>query len=350
MTQTPQKILITGGSGFFGRLLKNDLLQAGYECVSLDVCADEDIHPNLVSIVGSITDKACVDSVFKQHRFDAIFHVAALLAHDSVSKKALWDTNVEGTRLIARCAVEYKVPRIIYTSSNCLFARNFNRMVTEEDTPEPAEIYGRSKWESEKILLSHKADFHSVILRCPTIMAASRLGLFSILYEFIYENRTLWMVGSGDNRYQFIYAGDLIAACRAALTYEGSGIFNIGSDDVKTQRDVYQYVINRSGSRSKLRSLPAYPTIAIMKLCHWLGLSPLGVYHYKMIAESFIFDTTRIKNTLGWQPTQNNEEILLEAYEHYVRSRQENQTSNKHKPAHLRPSRMGIIRLLKWLS
>jgi nucleoside-diphosphate-sugar epimerase len=181
-------------------------------------------------------------------------------------------------------------------------------------------------------------------------MAASRLGLFSILYEFIDENRTLWMVGSGHNRYQFIYAGDLIAACRASLNCEASGIFNIGSDDVKTLREVYQYVIDRSGSRSKLRCLPVYPTIAVMKLCHWLKISPLGVYHYKMIAESFIFDTTRIKNTFGWKPTKNNEEILWEAYEHYAQSKQQNQPLDKNKPAHLRPSRMGIIRLLKWLS
>ena len=80
-------------------------------------------------------------------------------------------------------------------------------------------------------------------------------------------------------------------------------MFHIGSDDVPTMRGVYESVIAPPGSKSRVASLPQGPAIAVMKLAHVLGVSPLGPYHYRMIAESFVFDTPRIREELGWRPT-----------------------------------------------
>ena len=188
-----------------------------------------------------------------------------------------------------------------------------------------------------------------VIIRCPTIMDSGRLGLLAILYEFIDDHKTVWVVGDGSNRYQFIYADDLATACIQGTSYEGSGIFHIGSDHVKSMREVYEAVIAAGGSRSKVRSLPKGPTIAAMMLAHKLKVSPLGPYHYKMIAESFIFDTTKIKRELGWQPTLTNEEMLLRAYDYYKQNRREI-AERTDVSAHRKPAEMGVIRLLKWIS
>ena len=148
--------------------------------------------------------------------------------------------------------------------------------MTEEDAPEPVEIYGESKYEAEKILLALTGQLNVVILRCPTIIDFGRLGLLAILFEFIDENRTLWTVGGGHNRYQFIYATDLADACIRALTHPASSIFNIGSDDVKPLVDVYKYVVQHAGSRSRICSLPLRPALAAMKFAHKLKISPLG--------------------------------------------------------------------------
>jgi hypothetical protein len=86
-----------------------------------------------------------------------------------------------------------------------------------------------------------------------------------------------------------------------------------------------------------------------MQLAHKLRISPLGPYHYKMIAESFLFDTTRIKQRLGWTPTLTNEEMLLRAYQYYSANRAEI-SSRTNVSAHRKPADMGIIKLLKWLS
>jgi len=86
-----------------------------------------------------------------------------------------------------------------------------------------------------------------------------------------------------------------------------------------------------------------------MQLAHKLKVSPLGPYHYRMIAEDFIFDTTHIRRQLGWQPTFTNEQMMVEAYRYYAAQRTEIHT-RKDVSAHSRPASMGIIRLLKWIS
>ncbi len=98
-----------------------------------------------------------------------------------------------------------------------------------------------------------------------------------------------------------------------------------------------------------MASLPKAPTIAAMQLAHKLNLSPLGPYHYRMIAESFVFDTTRIRTELGWTPTLTNEEMMVRAYKYYSDNRNEIHARTD-VSAHSRPTSMGIIRMLKWLS
>src|SRR5579885_2761908 len=94
-------VLLTGGSGFFGGLLKQRLLDDGYRCVNLDLLPDEAKHPNLVSIQGDIRDRALLERIFSEHSFDGILHIAAILAHGDIDEKDLWTSNVDGTRNLA---------------------------------------------------------------------------------------------------------------------------------------------------------------------------------------------------------------------------------------------------------
>ncbi len=343
--------LVTGASGFFGGVLKRRLLREGHTVVNVDLEADEDSLEGLTSVQGDLRDRALVHRIFSEHRFDAVFHVAAQLAHGmKLDHDLLWSSNVDATRILAEEAQAAGVRPFVFLSSNCLWAANLGHPVHEErDVPAPVELYGKSKLAGEEILQQFKNDLDVVTLRCPTIMDAGRLGLLAILYEFIDDHKTVWVVGKGDNRYQFIYADDLATACIQAAAYGKSDLLHIGSDDVKSMREVYEAVIRASRSRSVVRSLPKGPTIAAMMLAHKLHVSPLGPYHYKMIAESFTFDTTRIKERLGWQPTLTNEEMLLKAYNYYSANRDEI-TSRKEVSAHRKSASMGVIRVLKWIS
>jgi nucleoside-diphosphate-sugar epimerase len=341
--------LITGGAGFFGGVLTARLLATGEDCVVIDLQPTHFSHPRLTAVRADINDPSVLRRLFADYRFNTIYHCAAVLAHTARDHQFLWKANVDGTRAIAEAASRVGAHSVIFISTNCLWAQNLGRPVREDDVPAPIEVYGRSKWEAEKILNSYRADFNVIIIRCPTIVDEGRLGLLSILFEFIQEGRKVWVIDGGRNRYQFIYAQDLADACIRAAAYGRSETFNIGADEVASFRDIYQYVIDRAHTGARIVSIPRQPTLAAMRIAYALRLSPLGPYQYRMIAEDFAFDTTRIKQELGWRPTLSNKEMLWRAYEYYQLHREEIE-SREDASAHRQAAKMGAIRLLKWLS
>jgi nucleoside-diphosphate-sugar epimerase len=344
-----RKILITGASGFFGGILKRRLLAEGFACTNIDLVRDTDTHPALTSIQGDIRDTALLDTLFQKGDFEAVFHAAAMLAHDQIDKNVLWTSNVDGTRNLAEACREYFVPKLVFISTNCLWASNLGHDVAEDEPPNPVELYGRSKLAAEQVLKPYEDDLQVVTIRCPTIIDSGRLGLLAILFEFIQDGKKVWVVGDGSNRYQFIYAQDLATACLQCLDYAPSDLFHIGSANVASLGQVYQSVIDAAGTKARVASLPKAPTIAAMKLAHHLKISPLGPYHYRMIAEDFIFDTTRIRQRLGWTPTLTNQQMMIEAFRYYSGQRQEIHARTD-VSAHSKPASMGVIRLLKWIS
>jgi UDP-glucose 4-epimerase len=341
--------VVTGGAGFLGRLLVERLLSTGWRVRSIDVQPVEIVKPELRSIQGDVRKAADLDAAFADGPVDAVFHCAALLAHGSIDEAALRSCNVEGTRAVAEATRRHGARKLVFTSSNCLWGESLGRPVTEDDVPRPIEAYGESKRDGETILLGYREAFDVVVIRCPTIIDAGRLGLLAILFEFIEEGRRVWVVGDGSNRYQFIYAQDLIDAMLLAAAHNGSAVYGIGSDNPGSLKDVYRYVIEKAGTGARVASLPRGPTVAAMEIAYRLGVSPLGPYHYKMIAEDFVFDTRRIKAELNWQPTLTNEQMLYKSFEHYRTNRDEIR-SRQSGSAHRKVTRMGIIRLLKWMS
>ena len=331
-------------------MLKQRLLADGWDVVSYDRVPDTASHPRLKSVLGDLRDRELVEATMREGGFDAVFHCAAALAHGlHVDEKDIWTSNVDGTRALAEAASRHGAPKLVFISTNCLWAENLGHAVAEEEVPHPVEIYGESKWAGEKVLREFDGRLDVTMLRVPTIIESGRLGLLAILFEFIHENKTVWVVGDGGNHYQFIYAEDLANACVLALKAEGVNLYHVGSDDVPTLRGTYEAVIREAGSGSRVRSLPKGPTLAAMKLAHHLHLSPLGPYHYRMIAEDFVFDTTRIKRELEWKPTLTNSEMLVRAYRYYAERRSEIQ-ARENVSAHSKPAAMGLIRVLKWFS
>ncbi len=344
------RYLVTGGAGFFGSLLCEDLAGAGHEVVILDRVHDADLARRFPCEQVDLRDAAGVDRVFTQHGpFDGVFHVAAMLAHAIKDQRDLVDSNVDGTRNVAAAAALHGVPHLVFTSSNCVVGKPLSQPVREDDPVNPLEIYGLTKWRGEQVLAEFHDRLNITIIRCPTIMGGGRLGLLSILYEFIHEGRKVWILGDGSNRYQFIAARDLSDAMQRAIRLPGFHLYNIGSHHVPTLRELYQSVIDYAGTSARVAQLPRGPAVAAMRALHRLGLSPLGPYHYQMLAESFIFDTTRIETELGWRPTKTNTQLLIESYQWYIDHLNEIYGAGE-RSAHRQPVKLQALALVKRFS
>jgi len=344
----PRRALVTGGAGYFGGVLARHLADRGIEVVSVDRLADPEPDARVVYERADLRDPAAVARVLASRGpFDAVFHCAALMGHEAPRREDLWSSNVDATRVLAEASIAAGVRKIVYTSSICVFGRSYADPVGEDEPTCPVEDYGRSKLEGERVLASYGGRIDADALRCPTIVSAGRLGLLAILFEFVREGRKVYVVGDGSNRYSFVYARDLADACLLSSRAPGSHVYHVGSDAVRPLREVYAAVIDEAGSGSRLVSLPEKPAIALLSVLHRLGLSPLGPYHSRLIAGTFVFDASRIKRDLGWRPTLTNDAMLREAYRYFASS----DTSRRETlSAHRQGAKMGILKVVKWLS
>lgn len=341
------KIVVTGGAGFFGSVLAEYLADKGHDVISLDRLVGN--NPKYKNIQLDLTDGAqLLSTLSEQGTIDSIIHAAAMLAHDKENLDKLWASNVDGTKNVLDAARALKIKKVVFISTNCVFSTGFDRPVDETTPVQPIELYGESKLAAEK-LFEQYPDVSSFIIRSPTIMAAGRLGLLTILFDFVMEGRKLYLVGDGNNRYSFIYAEDLANACLLASQSEATGIFHIGSDNVPSMKEMYRDLMTFAGKKPRLLCVPEGPSVLAMKILNKLNLSPLGPYHYRMIAANFVFDNTKLKQTLGWSPTLTNNQILCQAYKYYeVNYDAINNASGV--SAHKSKAKAGILNLLRMIS
>ena len=110
---------VTGGAGFFGRILKRFMLDKNLSCISIDIERNDDSHDRLATVVCDARDEQGLSAVLSSHPIDAVFHCAAMLAHDVRSRKALWESNVQGTENVATMCERHGVPKVVFISSTC---------------------------------------------------------------------------------------------------------------------------------------------------------------------------------------------------------------------------------------
>lgn len=343
------RFVVTGGMGFFGSILCDHLVDRGHDVLSVDLLADSTSEKRYKNVQLDLTNFEALKSAITEFgQVDTIFHVAALLAHVTADPNHLWAANVDGTKNVMECARQLSIAKVVFTSTNCVFSTGFAQPVDEQTATQPIEIYGKSKLAAEEIIKSY-TDISSIIIRCPTIIAAGRLGLLTILFDFVREGRRLYVVGDGSNRYTFISADDLADACLLTSQSTKSGLYNIGSDNVPSMRQLYSSLMEYAGKKPRILSIPEAPTVMALKILNALGLSPLGPYHYRMLAANFVFDTTKIKNDIQWRPTKTNTEILCSAYQYYIDNLDAiNNATNV--SAHHSPAKAGILNLLRLIS
>lgn len=339
------KVLITGSSGYYGSILYAYLTSRGIDCDGLDIYDSSQI-PDNCKIICDLCDEVALQKSLYGKKYDAIIHLASNIDFAVKSQNDLYKNNIYSTRNLIDVAKILDIKKIIYTSSNSIYLGNKNSLIKNEDFPSPIDSYGRSKVDSERMLLAESKNYDVNILRCPNIIDAGRVGMLSILFELLSEGATLWVIKNGNIKHQCLYAQDLNAAIYKLLFYQGTTIHNIGSDNVPTFREAFERLIKRSRSVSKVRSLPGIIIVPLLKVLYNLKLSPLGPYQFRMLTQNFEFDLSAIKRDLDWVPTKNNTEILEVAYQYYL----ENIDNIKlNSSANSSPVNMKILSILKYI-
>ncbi len=335
--------LVTGGSGYFGSLLVRRLAADGHHVRVLDLNDSDDRPAGVELIQGDIRDRAVVARAVEG--CDAVFNNVAQvpLAKDA---ELLRTVNVDGTRLLLDAALHAGVGKVVHTSSSAIFGVPASNPVLPTTAASPVEAYGRAKVAAESACLEAVANGLDVtIIRPRTILGHGRLGIFGILFEWVADGADIFVLGSGNNRYQFIHADDLVEVCVLAAGAPGAAVFNAGTDRFGTMRESLESLCTHAGTGSRVRSLPAKPAAALMKGAAVAHLAPFAPYHWLMYSKSLWFDIDHVRDALGWQPKWSNEEMLADSYDWFLRNRSD--TAQAGRSHHRTIAKQGALRALK---
>jgi nucleoside-diphosphate-sugar epimerase len=240
------------------------------------------------------------------------------------------------------------VRKVVHTSSSAVFGIPRSNPVREDSPCHPLEDYGRAKRQAELLCEEAVASGLDVtVIRPRTILGHGRLGIMAVLFEFIADGGPVYMLGSGQNRYQFVHANDLADACLRAAAREGPAVYNIGAEEFGTMRETLTALVEHAGTGSRLRSLPKRPARLAMEAAAALGMAPFAPYHWLLYGESLWFDVTRARTELGWHASHSNISMLIEAYDWYLEHRDALGGTNGSR--HQTPARLGLLRVLKHL-
>ena len=333
-----KKILITGSNGFLGNLAKEYFVQ-NYELIFVDLSTSSDANFYKVDI-GNFAE---IDGVISKEKPNIIFHFASEI-FDTYNKKKIYRTNVEGSNNIKKSAIKNNVENLIFTSTFSLFEENYDYLISESEPISCKNYYGITKSKVERLLLESDSELNISIFRCPIIVDKSRAHRLGVLFEFLKDNCTLWILGDGSNKLQFVSASDLFIAFEKSLNLKGKYVYNIGCEKVETMKETFEYLINKTGSKSKIRHFNKNLGLFILKILSFLRLINFIDYHNKILVSNIVLDISRIKKDLNFTPTKSTAELMLDAHNYYLNNSNLSQKGSAIKP------KMGFFSVIKFIS
>ncbi|OHX40717.1 MULTISPECIES: NAD-dependent epimerase/dehydratase family protein [Cytobacillus] len=303
------KIGVTGGSGFVGSHLVDELIELNYEVVILDV-----VQPTRMDVEYRFTDilnsEMCIHTT---KDLDVIFHLAAISDVNYAIKNKLTTTsiNIQGTANILNACDINNISRIIYASTewvyNCLEKEGEIVIADEQsilNVSRMEHIYTKTKYTGEILCESFAAssDLNFTIMRfgIPYGPRGRNGTVFTNFLNNLINNKPINIHGDGNQFRNFIYIKDLVNGCISTLNEKAKNqIYNISGIKPITIKEVAEAVqkctnkhidINYSSGR-------------------------------KQDFGGIIASNNKIKKELGWHPSKDLETGVLETYEYLLATR-----------------------------
>ena len=342
-----RKHFVTGAAGFLGSHIVEKLYQMGEtDIIAFDILKCDQLFKGVEYVEGSVLDRELLMDLTKH--VDYIHHNAALVPLTK-SGQEFYQVNVIGTSNIVECCSRNNVKKLIHMSSSAIYGLPEDMPITDTTPYVPIEIYGQSKLDGEKEVWRYmdKGGSASCIRPRTIIGGKSRLGIFQILFEWISEGKNIYVMGDGNNLFQFVHVDDLIDASIKAAFSEHNGLYNIGAAVYRTLRVDLEALCEYAQSPSKVKGLPVGLAKAALYTLDKLKLSPLAPWHYLTYHKPFVFDISKAQRELQWVPKHSNIDALIESYEWYIANRGHIMES---KSTHKRPVQQGILKIIKFFS
>lgn len=325
------KILITGSAGYLGKNLVVKSLEKDFEVIGVDIKPSNIQEPNYTEEICDITDRISVKALFQRYKPQVIVHCAGALAQFVSSKEKMHEINVEGTKILLEESWIQRdaVKKFIFLSSVEVYGINIPIPCPETAPLNPICQYGEDKVKCEELCHEYSGKgLNITIFRPPTITGPGQneptlLGQI----KNAYKGKKAFLPGGGNTKLQMVNVFDVCKAIFLAIETPNSKneIFNLGSDNIPTLREMIVGLYEHAGKTPKFFALSARTLRIIVKILSFLHISPIEPQHLEIALKDYIFDATKAKKVLGWKPTRNDTESACDTYDWYVQSLNESQ-------------------------
>lgn len=265
------KILVTGGAGFMGSHLTEELVKRGNLVTVLDDLSGgfrENVDPRARLIEGTITDENLVKAVFSEGQFNYVFHLAAYAAEglSHFIKKFNYENNLIGSVNLINASINHGVKCFIFASSIAVYGRNQLPM-TEEMTPLPEDPYGIAKLAVEQELrVSHEMFGLDYVIFRPHNVYGERQNIgdryrnvVGIFMNQIMQGQPMTIFGDGQQSRAFSYIEDVVPVMADAPSSPAAlnQVFNVGADTPYTVNELAKKVAEAMGVSPSVQYLEA---------------------------------------------------------------------------------------------
>jgi UDP-glucose 4-epimerase len=309
------RALITGGAGFIGSHLAEELLAKGHDVTILDNLstgrlenvAHLEVHPHFHIVVGDILNEFLVDKLVE--RADWVFHLAAAVGVELIVRDPLRSlmTNIKGSEIVLENVYRYH-RKVLITSTSEIYGKNVNGPLKEGDdrilgsplktrwsystSKAVDEILAYVYWKEKKV--------PTVIVRLFNTIGPRQTGHYGMVIprfiEQALKGQDLTVYGTGKQSRCFLYVKDAVGAMILLMEHPNAvgQVFNLGSQEEITIRQLAERIIELTESPSQIVYIPydeAYEE----------GFEDM---HRR------IPDTTKVSELIGFRPTVSLEGIL----------------------------------------
>ena len=263
MRLSGQRFLVTGGGGFIGGYVVRQLRDQGAQVRIFELPGRADHLEGREGVEVAYGDIRVPDDVLRATAgVDGVFHMAVLAINPSAQNPRLClEINVDGSFNVFDAARQTGVKKVVFSSASAVYGDTLE--VMDETHPLGARtMYGASKIAGESVLRSFHAMYglDYVILRYMNVYGPHcGFGVVDATLRRIASGLPPVINGDGSQSFDFVYVGDVAAATVRAMESEvGDEVFNVGSGDEKTVKDVVFALLEltRSPFQPEFRDVP----------------------------------------------------------------------------------------------
>jgi len=178
------------------------------------------------------------------------------------------------------------------------------------------EYYGLLKTEAELMAWDYSREFNlpMVSLRFPMVCGEGFYN-YKILMKMISNlknNKPVFLVGNGENRFRQVYLGDVLKAYYLSYTNEKAlgKAFNICANDSVKLNDMIAYAKKKYKSNSQIIYLPLKPIQKLLKILKFFGIYVIHPGDLEWLCRDILMDNSKAKKILGFKPTKTTKESL----------------------------------------